>query len=669
MRRTFIGMILAQILGALALAADPSPEVLALKAHAYELYERKQFDQAAEQFKRYLAQAPADHSAAIDYASVLADLRRYAEAATVLESVHQAQPQNEAAHFKLALIYLNLQRAEDARKTFAALESSTNADMAAAARDALARLREESMRADRQTAEEHVYQLARDLKHEEVVREVEKLESAGELSWGMEMQRLYSLVSLNRYAAALEYANRLEQRDPRAPDLALVRADLYARLGQLQTAEQLWHKVESEHPGTAAAAEAARRLAEKAPPPSREERVYVLARQSKHREVVEAIAELERQEPLSPAMELQRLYAWLALGQTQLALERFDKVAQQHPSKPELALLHADLLMQQHRWSEASRVLKELQRAHPDTFLAAEAERRLASPEIVNFDKFFWGEAYLSGDYQGRYGTLIGSGFARHGYYIPEARWLQPYAEFRFSVDTRSGAGRRSTIITDNFIGFYGGMRAQLVPGEYLFIYGQGGGNKDFLDRRENGDWALDYQAGIYGFKSWGPGTILRRPQETVATAGGIPPADASATHRWRGSNTNSMFWRGDWFVDAGADFSYYHRYSSWIGYGQAHQGFRLWQLGPRTAIDAYAVENLAWDVRGNFYDNFIEVGPGVRLLWTPAVLPKVSRWEVVLRAEWLNGFYFERDALDNRGDASSNYDDFRVGLSVGIRW
>ncbi len=129
-------------------------------------------------------------------------------------------------------------------------------------------------------------------------------------------------------------------------------------------------------------------------------------------------------------------------------------------------------------------------------------------------------------------------------------------------------------------------------------------------------------------------------------------------------AKTNLFFWRGDWFVDAGADFSYYDRFSSWIGYAQAHEGFRLFQIGPRAAVDAYLVENMSWDVRGNYFDNLFEIGPGARLLWVPR-----KHWEVVLRAEYLNGFYFGRDDLHNRGGVSGNYDDFRVALSVGARW
>lgn len=89
-----------------------------------------------------------------------------------------------------------------------------------------------------------------------------------------------------------------------------------------------------------------------------------------------------------------------------------------------------------------------------------------------------------------------------------------------------------------------------------------------------------------------------------------------------------------------------------------------MWQWGPDVAMDAYAVENLSWDVKGNYFDNLVEVGPGVRWLWIPE-----PSWQVVLRAEWLNGFHWGRNELGNRGDADSHYDEVRVGLSVGVRW
>jgi hypothetical protein len=142
------------------------------------------------------------------------------------------------------------------------------------------------------------------------------------------------------------------------------------------------------------------------------------------------------------------------------------------------------------------------------------------------------------------------------------------------------------------------------------------------------------------------------------------PDSFAPRTH-WRDKNLGDLFfWRGDWFADAGADFSYYHRYSSWIGYGQAHEGFRVFQVGPTLGFDAYVVENLSWDVRGNYFDNLFEIGPGARLLWLPH-----RGWEVVLRTEWLNGFYLGRGRDAFAVAPRSQYDEVRVGLSVGARW
>src|SRR5213593_1816297 len=182
MKRLLVFIFFGHTLVAAALAAEPSAEARAAKAKAYELFEQKEFERSAEQFQKYFAEARDDFGAAIDYAGLLSQLNRHTEAARVLESVHQKQPQNEPAYFKLGVAYLTLKRLDDAERVFAALEQSTNRDMAATARDALSRLRDERAREARHKEEEYVYKLAGDFKHDEVIREVEKLESTGELS-------------------------------------------------------------------------------------------------------------------------------------------------------------------------------------------------------------------------------------------------------------------------------------------------------------------------------------------------------------------------------------------------------------------------------------------------------------------------------------------------------
>jgi hypothetical protein len=196
---------------------------------------------------------------------------------------------------------------------------------------------------------------------------------------------------------------------------------------------------------------------------------------------------------------------------------------------------------------------------------------------------------------------------------------------------------------------------------EFVFVYAQAGINKDLLDVRDDGDWSLDSQAGIYAYKAFGPGVGLL---EQSASPEDRNTGETRETKKVAPGVIWDPFWRGDWFVDGGADFSYYDRYASALGYGQSHQGFRMFQIGPTLGFDAYVVENIGWDVKGNFFDNLVEVGPGVRWLWSPC-----RNADVVLRLEWLNGFYMGRDEKDTRGDASGQYDEIRVGMSVGMRW
>jgi tetratricopeptide (TPR) repeat protein len=666
-------------------------ELASLKKSAYDLYERGQYADSADAFRRYLVERPNDGQATFDYAALLSRLDRHAEAVELLEQLHRLDPARETAYFKLGGEYVLLKRYDDAARVFAELGKSSNRDMAQTAREASQRLKNDLEHAARFEAEKKVFDAARDMKWTQVVESVKELEKQGPPGFSMEMQLLYALVNLQQYTTALARAEKLAAQFPKATDLALLRADLFMQLGRKDEAIALWRQVERVNPSTDAATVASNRLAAAegtavpgmaspprtelpvqlsapavetsapaptatapaaaaAPPltPSAEETIFELARQQRYREAVEAIDQLEQlRGKLDWTMQMQRLYALQALGDTRRAVELAGKMSAQQPQSVELAMMRADMLVSLHRWEEASAVLKEIRAGQPGTPVATEADRRLkALPTMANLDKWQWGDTYISGEYHSRFDALVGSGMIREGTYIPHARWLQPYAAFRFTVDTlSSGANNpQSSVIADNSVSLLGGLRVQPFATEYFFFYFETGFNKDLLDRRHGGDWAWDYQAGVNGFKSWGPGNVF---------------LDLS-----RDTNACAATWRGDWFVDVGADFSYYYRFSSWIGYGQVHEGFRLAQFGRNLALDAFAVENIAWDVRGNYYDNLFEIGPGARLIWTPW-----PNFQVVLRTEWVKGWYFGRDDMNSRGNAARDYDDFRVSLSMGASW
>jgi tetratricopeptide (TPR) repeat protein len=706
-------------------------DALSLRKKAYDAYQDGRLVESANDFGQYLAGSSGDTQATYDYAMLLAQLGRHAEAAALLEKLHQLNPAREAAYFKLGVEYVLLERDQDAARVFTELQSSGNRDVALAAAEASSRLAADRDRAAHYKAEENIYALARQFKHQDVIDAIGQMEKQWPLSFEMEMQRLYAMENLQQYTAALDRATALAARYPKATDLALLRADLLLQLGHKDQAIAIWQQVESENPDTSASVTAQHRLADvqqagaapaapaaavaqstnlppaavpapapaptsgvkepqaAAPSPAAiaaqatnlpqavpapappaapvvvlempkqnndEDVIFALVSKQRYREAVEAINQLEKKQGLSWDMEMQRLYALQSLGENQEAIMYAEKAAKKRPNSVELAMMRANLLVNAHRWQEASKILMDVKYGNPGTPAAAEAQRNLdVLPAMCNLDKHTWGEMYAQGVTLSRYNTLVGSGFIREGTYVPGARWLQPYAGMRFSADTKSGAGQRETIIEDNSISFVGGARAQLFPTEYLFLYAEGGINMDWLGRRNGGDWAWDYQAGIYGFKSYGPGVVLKDYSISTNAAGMTITNNCSVS---------PVVWRGDWFVDGAADFSYYHRFFSWLGYSQAHEGFRLVQFGSDIGLDAYMVENLDWDAKGNYFDNLFEYGPGARVLWTPR-----RNWQVTLRAEWLEGYYLGRDDQQTRGAAESSYEDLEVSLSVGVTW
>ena len=206
-------------------------DAAAAKARAYELYQAKRFNEAAQQFKAYFDTNPNDPTAMTDYASLLSELARHDEAAKLLETIHQKAPENETAAFKLAVEYAALKRYADADKIFAELEKSNNPAIASAAADSSKKAKEDQRRDARFKAEQHVYDLANQFKYQEVVDAVAELEKKEPLSFTLQMQRLYAWQSLHQYAMALDRANQLAPANPNQPDLALLRAELLVQLG------------------------------------------------------------------------------------------------------------------------------------------------------------------------------------------------------------------------------------------------------------------------------------------------------------------------------------------------------------------------------------------------------------------------------------------------------
>src|SRR5688572_3412166 len=297
----------------------------ALKARAYQLYDAKRLPEAATQFESYLAA-----KALFDYASLLVQLNRHADAARQLEILRQKFPQHEAGYFKLGVEYVALERSVDAERVFTELQKSTNPAMVAAATEALAKLKTDVTRMATRKAEGRIFELASQSKHAEVIAAVAELETQGPISHAMQMQRLYSLSALREFAPALARADKLAEANPAAPDLTLLRADLLAQLDRRPEAETIWRQLVKDNPGTPVALQATQRLENKPTPPP-EDVVFALVRQQRHREAVTAIDEMEKSGALSHLMEMQRIYSLQELGEHTRALELTERLVAANP--------------------------------------------------------------------------------------------------------------------------------------------------------------------------------------------------------------------------------------------------------------------------------------------------------------------------------------------------
>src|SRR5688572_3215460 len=233
-------LLLTFVLG--ARGAERTPDNI--KSRAYQLYAQKQIDQALAEFAAYLKERPDDLQSKLDYAGVLSEAKRHADAARLLEEVWKGQPAHESARFRLAVEYVYLGRTDEAAQIFAELTLSSNKDLAEAASDAANKLRFDMDRQERLKAEQNIFALADKSEHRQVVAGVDQLEQTAPLTLALAMQRLYALHSLQQYAPALKLAEALAKLHPTATDLSMLRADLLAQLGRRSEAIAALREVE-----------------------------------------------------------------------------------------------------------------------------------------------------------------------------------------------------------------------------------------------------------------------------------------------------------------------------------------------------------------------------------------------------------------------------------------
>jgi hypothetical protein len=250
---------------------------------------------------------------------------------------------------------------------------------------------------------------------------------------------------------------------------------------------------------------------------------------------------------------------------------------------------------------------------------------------------------------------------------VPGARWIEPFLQADFSLDSDpygGGADGLSTVYNENLAGFHAGARIRPFAEQSFTLYVLGGIQKDLRGTEERqGEWFWELIAGLNGFWAWGPGSQWAAVDLETASPGGLPVLPRSAL-QWTPAAWGPVQPNLDWFVEVGGDAAYYTRLQNAIGYGQSRQGLRLARFGRAAAFDAYILQNLVMDTEGNYYDNFCEAGPGLRFVTAP-----VGAAVFTTSVDYVLGAYLGRNTGNTRGSLDSTYSDFRITASLSLRW
>lgn len=398
----------------------------------------------------------------------------------------------------------------------------------------------------------------------------------------------------------------------------------------------------------------------------RQQHVYDLIRAKDDPAVIAAVDDLAARGEATPALRMEQAYALERTGDEKRALEVMDSLP--GATAGENGLMRATLLLKLGRTREAYEGFSQVRDAAPDSLEGRRAAAQIAAlPPAANLERWFWGEMDVYGTYLGRYGIGVAAGRIRQGAYVPGARWLEPFVQADFSLDSSSNVGEGiTTIYNENLAGFHLGARIRPFASQTFTFYFLGGWVNNLIDNPNyQQGWFAEVIAGVNGYWGFGPGTGWDGINETPEFSMGEPaPPRTPLPNAWIPNRWTPMRGRFDWFVEGGGDWAYYSRLSDFIAYSQAKGGWRVLQFGRAAAVDVYGFANLVFDAVGNYYDNYFEGGPGVRVVTAP-----VGAATITTSLEYAAGAYLGRNENNTRGSTGATYGDVRVSVAMSLRW
>jgi hypothetical protein len=322
--------------------------------------------------------------------------------------------------------------------------------------------------------------------------------------------------------------------------------------------------------------------------------------------------------PHNLLIQKQKGYFLLNNKETDKALAQFQYVEELTPEDEQIKLQVAYLLSESHQQREAFEYFKRLSYSK-DTDLEQKANvamTNLSGLESKMLPEPWFFDTYYAPLFFSRFNLYVFPLQMRAGRKFGKNHEWEVYGITRATYDNNSNVNSNtqlSQIFDDNSIIFDAGIRyapfAPYFPSFKLLIEG-GKAYTLVLNTPTAARWRNDGRGGFIMDKSWG--ALPRYAPEFVLPF----------------KYVGKMY----------ADTLLYSRYAgNIIGFFTTKQGIRLAEYH-ESALDFYVRVRASADKQHQFFNNFVEVGPGIEFYPT-------NRYSVSLRLEFLRGYYINVDS------------------------
>ncbi len=290
-------------------------------------------------------------------------------------------------------------------------------------------------------------------------------------------------------------------------------------------------------------------------------------------------------------------YASLAKSYLPAAAAEFEAVHRLEPGDDEAVLQLGYIYNQLKRDDEALRWFR-LAAAGSNAAVARKA--RVAVHNLTQANRKVITTVWAMPFWSSRFDSAFGYGQIKTEWKNPRLPF-RPYLSVRMIGDSRTRTGGANPrILSDDGVVVAAGLQARLARN--LYAWGEAGNAVSGLGERPRGLQRSepDYRGGLAFAKTWGPGLFQNEPGR---------------------------------FVETTLDAVYLSRFGhNAIGYAQTKAGYQLPKIRGVFQQPFLAV-NLVHDVRGDYFNHLLEVGPGYRV-----GLEKFNRFSVYLTS--LRGIY-----------------------------